>query len=205
MGYLKLHECLMYFALTTRRYEQTISQSWDSLVEVQCYLPPLEAGWHNMSIHVAHFTKSVIQSPSEGNVRDMHTQPLRGPTEGLGSAMWNGAVGRRAWYHPERTLVSVVGDTVHTMLVVPQMQSMSTQISGVLGRHELVIRGSGFAPSNGTCAKNTVMLSGVPCAVTSCTPSEIKCSIGPMSADSHISTAPFPSTFGLHRRTCVTP
>lgn len=115
--------------------------------------------------------------------------------------MWRDRSAYRYYHNPERTLVSAIGDAVHTVLVVPQIQSISTQTSGILGRQELVITGSGFAASDGTCKQNVVSLSGVPCAVTSCSASEIRCGVGPQSMAGYVASAPFPSTFGLYRRT----
>lgn len=183
------------------RYEQTIAESWDDVQTVECYLPPLEAGWHNMTIHVAHITKSVIQSPSEGNERDDHTKPLRGPEEGLGRARWLERIARVYNQHPSRTLVTAQGDVIQTLLVVPQVQSLSTQVSGMLGRQELVITGSGFSPADpdtGSCAKNRVKLAGIPCLLTFCTATELRCMVSPRTAAAG-SAVPLPSTFGLRR------
>ena len=152
-----------------------------------------------MSIHVAHFTKSVIKSPSEGNERDSHTEPLRDMSEGLGNVMWNPTITRDYYDWPSRTLVSARGHDIHTMLVVPQIQSLSSHRSGMLGRQELVIVGSGFAASNGSCAKNTVTLSGVACFVTFCNASQLRCTVGPMNSTGYIDSQPFPSTFGMTR------
>jgi hypothetical protein len=157
-----------------------------------------------MSIHVAHFIKSVIKSPNEGNARDEHTQPLRGPEEGLGGAMWKPSRFRHPNSYPAQMLVTARGDTINTMLVVPQVQSLSTQVSGILGRQVLVISGSGFASPDGvtgSCAKNAVTLAGTPCAVSFCNTSQLRCTIAPMRAPTATPTMPFESTFGLRRTT----
>lgn len=66
----------------------------------------------------------------------------------------------------------------YVLLIVPQLQGFSTQVSGKLGRHTLEIVGSGFAYKRGGCKSNAVMVGGVKCEVTSCTASSLFCTVG---------------------------
>ena len=181
-------------------YEQVVAETREEDLDLQCYLPILEAGAHNFTVRVKHYTESVIQSPG-----DTHTLPFRGRDEGLGNAMiaqdkpWSIA---QAW-NVGHDLVIAAGAEVYTVLVVPQIASISTQKSGLLGRQTVVIRGSGFSPASGTkgCSGNVVKLAGVGCAVTSCTHNELHCIVGRASAAGAETAAPFASTFGLRQVT----
>ena len=181
-------------------YEQVVAETREEDLDLQCYLPILEAGAHNFTVRVKHYTESVIQSPG-----DTHTLPFRERNEGLGYAM---IAQDKPWsidqtWNVGHDLVSAAGAEVYTVLVVPQIASISTQQSGLLGRQTVVIRGSGFSPASGAkgCSGNVVKLAGVGCAVTSCTHNELHCIAGRASAAGAETAAPFASTFGLRQVT----
>ena len=179
-------------------YEQVVAETRDEELDLQCYLPILEAGRHNFTVQVKHYTESVIQSPG-----DTHTLPFRDHDEGLGRAI---LFENKAWtisstWSHGRDLVRAAGSEVYTVHVVPQIASISTQRSGLLGRQTMVIRGSGFSPASGKegCTNNVIRLAGVECAVTSCTHDELHCIVGRAAGAGAETAAPFTSTFGLRR------
>jgi len=193
-GARKVGTPLLQFGLDL--YEQVVAEDWDERTTIQCYLPALEAGWKNISVHVAHQTKSVIQSPG-----DTHTLPFRGRNEGLGNAQAFSKISRE-YDQPSEDLVTVHGgSSISQVLVVPQLQSLSTSASGLLGRQTLEIQGSGFAPRSEEhgCSSNVVRLAGVRCPVTECNSSRLLCTVAPRDSTGFEGAGPFQSGFGLVR------
>jgi plastocyanin len=181
-------------------YEQVVAKTREEDLDLQCYLPILEAGRHNFTVQVKHYTESVIQSPG-----DTHTLPFRDHDEGLGRALLSE---KHAWsiadtWNHGYDLVRAVGSEVYSVHVVPQIASISTQRSGLLGRQTMVIRGSGFSPASDArgCTGNVIKLAGVECAVTSCTHNELHCIVGRAAGAGAETAAPFTSTTGLRRVT----
>ena len=74
-GIHKKDSSLLDFGLSL--YEQQLTESWDEFVELVCYLPVMEAGAQNFTVHITSQTKSVIESPG-----DTVTVPFRGREEG---------------------------------------------------------------------------------------------------------------------------
>jgi len=167
-----------------RDYEQQIAEQWDEDGDVTCYLPELEAGRYNYSVEVNHLAPGVIAGED-----DPGTKLFRTSEHGLGAARFN-----------EGLVRAEIGNA-HTLLVVPQIESFSTQVSGSHGQHTLVITGSGFSAGDG-CASNTVVISGVECPITSCTPAEIQCTVqaAPNPA-TPAANPPHAGSFGLARTT----
>lgn len=179
-------------------YEQVVAEHREEELDLTCYLPVVEAGFKNFTVHVRHFTQGVIQSPG-----DTHSLPFRGMDNGLGYAMHTADEMKsiNSYYVAGQDMVRARGSHVYSVVILPQIQSLSTQRSGSLGRQRLVIRGSGFAASNPKrgCTANVVQLGGVSCAVTFCSANELHCIVGDSSSSDRVTDRPFPSTIGLHR------
>ena len=112
-------------------------------------------------MHINHLAKGVIKGDSD----DVGTKPFRNANHGLGDARF------------DESLMHAQGSDANTLLIVPQVESLSTQASGINGRHTLTIRGSGF-DSGADCVGNKVELAGVPCQIISCSATELKCIVG---------------------------
>jgi hypothetical protein len=82
------------------------------------------------------------------------------------------------------------------LTVYPVVHSLSSSQSGLNGGHTLVVNGSGFDTN---CSRNTVVVQGVPCALTSCTQTTLSCTVGPAPAGPQ-APGPYASSRGLLHR-----
>lgn len=174
-----------------------IADSWDADSNAECDLPELVAGRYNFSVVVGHRVPLELAELADSGVDDsVVTEPFsesaairanygRGldSDDGLGAARF------------EEALPKAAGSEVYTLLVVPQVGSLSTAVSGSLGRHTLIVGGSGFDASPG-CGHNLVALSGVDCEVVECSATELRCVVGAAPRPT-TSAMPHPGTFGL--------
>ena len=100
-------------------YEQEVARSWAEDVDVTCYLPELKAGRYNYSVLVNHLAPGVISNGED----EPGTKMFRGSDDGLGHARFG------------EGLVTARGADAKMFLVVPQVERLSTQVSGKLGAH----------------------------------------------------------------------
>ena len=91
-----------------------------------------------------------------------------------------------AYYSSRTQGVEPVTGRLYRLTVHPEVTSLSYATTGLGGGAELAISGSGFSWD---AEDNDVRLGGVPCAVTSSTPNEIRCIPGPAPAASNVSVA----------------
>ncbi len=82
-------------------------------------------------------------------------------------------VSGKGWTSPLDTSIS----TPPTVRVVASVTDIVPQVGSVLGGNEITITGSGFSH---ILSRNSVLLAGVPCQVSSATPTELRCTAGPL-------------------------
>ena len=92
-------------------------------------------------------------------------------------------------------MIRVNGERAHLLTVKPVVKSLSSFESGVLGGQELELTGTGFHADEGKdCSANQVTLANIPCKVTQCTRTSIRCTVGERNATS---SSPHAGTSGL--------
>eukprot|EP00040_Diaphanoeca_grandis_P004673 m.29668 g.29668 ORF g.29668 m.29668 type:complete len:4542 (+) comp16144_c0_seq1:223-13848(+) len=96
----------------------------------------------------------------------------------------------------QRLVLADFEGSQHVLTVAPEIIEVSTNVSGTNGGHTMVIKGTGFNPSN--CENNIIHTQGSPCAVSWCNNTQIECTVGPSSKAN--TSGPYPGTLGLTRK-----
>ena len=183
---------------------------WRNVVKLQCTVPDIPAGRYELSAVVREPSQASDEYPAptwcdasdscEGIPEEDYATSRF--LSGFGSAAIDGEL--LVPPHRDAMQVTLLGATDNStdagdvnvtlalehpshLLVVPHVVSISPRSSGSLGGHAITISGNGFVPflEGGACGgANAVDLSGSPCRITSCSPTELVCTAGPIpSAD----------------------
>jgi len=130
--------------------ERVVASTYNTYADDWCTLPPdLTAGRYNYTMHVA----AGWVGAKDGEDTYM---------AGHGNARFSEKEDGRS----RQAMAKPYGGSAYVLTVVPEVRGLSTQRSGLNGGQELVITGTGFHAGVGSCAENTVLLAGTPCAVT---------------------------------------